>query len=138
MKMLKTLAEGVVVVVLIITGGFLLFKFKDIFSGGEEPLEFTEQNTVAAKDIISWFKKPENANILKENSDFIALCIKGNETLKYVKDTNFGSQENKIDCVAAIFDSKKNEIVKGILFKCNQLNEDLLKLFGDKDMIVLQ
>ena len=117
--------------------------FEKLKSTITKPVESIETiDVVEAKDIIAWFKQPKNAEILKSDRDNNkAVVYKGEEALKLMKKILGNSKLTSIPkgkqvVLAVIFKGK--DIVDHKLFICDKLDEDVLKLFGNKDMIVLK
>jgi len=82
--------------------------------------------------IVSWFKNASRVKKLKEERDVVAVAIK--EKLD-------NGDYNVVNC---LFDKEKDEIVvdngetQAEVITTESLDNETLKNFGDKDMIVLQ
>lgn len=77
-------------------------------------------------DLISFFKKPENFELLQEDKNIIAVAIKDIE-----------KNDNNV-IAACLFDKERNEVKKTICtWNYKNLDEDLRNAFGEKTMIVL-
>ena len=112
---------GIVAGVLLLAGGiFLLFK-KRI----KESIDYEEIETLTLEIVVSFFKNPDILRMLREDKNLLAVAIK---------------DDSAKGIVLACFDKEKNEIVydkyKG--YKYQKLNDDLIQMFGNKDMIVLK
>lgn len=118
-------------VIAIFVGGYYLFKklFKQ-----KEILPESQVDVLKAADVITWFKKEENLKLFEENPDFLPVAMKN----KAVKDAGIDISEEKNSCIVAIFDKEKKSIVTGQIFVYKEMDDDLKKMFGDKDMIVLK
>lgn len=84
----------------------------------------TTLRKVSLADIVVYFKRQENINLLQTNRNYIAVCL---------KKSNF----SKIELTYGIYDSKKSEIVKFETCFAEELDEELKQLFNDRDMIII-
>jgi hypothetical protein len=115
-------------------------KLKTLVAKPTETIETVEM--IEAKDIISWFKQPKNAEILKSDKDNTkAVAYKGEEALKLMekilgKNKITSIPKGKQVVLTAVFKGKDMLTFK--VFIGDKLGEDLLKLFGNKDMITLE
>ena len=113
---------GIVAGVALGVGTYFLFKKKTKI---EDVIEYESVETLTLELVVSFFKNLDVLKMLKEDKNLLAVAIK-DDSAKTV--------------VLACFDKEKNEIVcdkyKG--YKYQKLNDDLIQMFGNKDMIVLQ
>lgn len=81
------------------------------------------------KNIISFFKQPERLKKIQENRDILATSVKEN-----LDNGNY----RIINC---LFDEETNEIIDmetdAIGIEANNVDDETLEQFGEKDMIVL-
>lgn len=98
-------------------------------------LSAVEVDVLKAADVISWFKIEDNLKQLKENPELQPVVLKGDavKTLKSFKNIS----EDKNRCVAALFDKTKNHVAIAQVFIYKVMEEDLIKMFGNKDMIIM-
>lgn len=85
-----------------------------------------KKELLSLTDVVSFFKQPEILEKIKQSNDNIAVALKEKK------------DENSFFIVLCIF-SKDTTTVKYPLkrFEVSKLNEDLISVFGDKDMIIL-
>lgn len=122
-------------VLVFVGGGFYLLR--RLF-GQESDFKISDKvqvEVLRANDVISWFKKDDILKQIKENPDIQCVVIKG-ESVKMVQDIK-NIPENKNYCMVALFDKKSSSVVTAQVFIYKEMEEDLVKMFGDKDMIVL-
>lgn len=113
---------GIIAGVALGVGTYFLFKKKTKI---EDFIEYETVETLTLELVVSFFKNPDVLKMLKEDKNLLAVAIKDNSAKTVV-----------LSC----FDKEKNEIVydkyKG--YKYQKLNDDLVQMFGNKDMILLQ
>ena len=113
---------GIVAGVALGVGTYFLFKKKTKI---EDVIEYESVETLTLELVVSFFKNLDVLKMLKEDKNLLAVAIK-DDSAKAI--------------VLACFDKEKNEIVydkcKG--YKYQKLNDDLIQMFGNKDMIVLK
>ncbi len=111
---------GIIAGILLLAGLFGLTKKKI-----KESIDYETIETLTLEMAVRFFKNPDMLRMLREDKNLLAVAIK-DDSAKTV--------------VLACFDKEKNEIVynnyKG--YKYQKLNDDLVQMFGNKDMIVLQ
>ncbi len=77
-----------------------------------------------AETIVAFFKQPDLLKKLNENKNLLAVVVKN---------------DNDKTCVLSLFDKEVNEVkeeIKG--YKYKQMDNDLITMFDDKDMIIIQ
>ena len=113
---------GIIAGVALGVGTYFLFKKKTKI---EDFIEYETVETLTLELVVSFFKNPDVLKMLEEDKSLLAVAIKDNSAKTVV---------------LVCFDKEKNEIVydkyKG--YKYQKLNDDLVQMFGSKDMIVLQ
>lgn len=77
------------------------------------------------EDIIKYFKDPKRLKILKDNRNIIACVIK--------QDNN-----NYVTVILAIYDKLDSNVIELKCYSVQKLDENLIRHFGDKDMIILK
>lgn len=89
------------------------------------PTEYVDDLSMAT--VIDFFKQPAILARLKANSSLVACAIKEKYGIRW-------------KVTLTIFDSDKSEVDTnyGKIYVTDKLSPDLLKQFGDKDMIVLK
>lgn len=75
-------------------------------------------------DVVQYFKSEEVANLLSNNSSYIATV-----TRKRDGDSLLFS--------LAVFDKSSNKAIKLFIIKANSIDEATASIFGEKDMVVL-
>lgn len=82
-------------------------------------------SSVGLEDIICYFKSENRLNLLKTNSDLLPIVFKEQE-------------EEDYSVLSCIFNKQNGDIKNAYLWHADQLEDDLKKAFGDKNMIILQ
>ena len=109
---------GVVAVALI---AVILSKMK------KRPAEAIEVDFLSLKDVVGFFKKPSTLEKLKASPDKLAVAVRE------------GLGDGKTDVVLTLFDAKSNAVEMPLaVYRAKEIGPELLKLFGDKDMIVIK
>lgn len=121
-----TVIGGLAVVVAALLG-FLVYK--KCFSHGPswEDIPPKKVKLLTFKEVIAFFRQPEVMEVLKTTPDAIAVAI----------------QEKKEDGVTSVilcsYNKNSNKIVFPFAhYECDSLDEELVRVFGDKNMIVLK
>lgn len=91
-------------------------------------------NELTLENILEWFRRDDIQRLLQQSDDYKAIVIR-EEELKGVS-TDF--KEEKSYIFQCIFDSKSESIIYGRLIKYEKISDDLLKIFGNKSMIVFE
>jgi hypothetical protein len=80
------------------------------------------------KNIKNWFLDPVRLIKLEENRNLLAASIK-----ERLDSGNY----NVVNC---LFDKEKNELIEEdtVIIQCEQLDNETLSAFKDKDMIILR
>ena len=90
----------------------------------------TEVNEIKFSDIIAFFKNPACLDTLKKNKNLLAVAIREEEA------------DGTIFVQACLYDEEKEKVIdmenSFIVYKSKQMDDELTKNFGDKNMIVLQ
>jgi hypothetical protein len=92
-------------------------KLKDVISS----LPNTIQGEVTWDIIINWFK--EHEELIKADKDNLGVLIRSMENDKH-----------KI--IQVIFNKKINKILDGVQYESENLDEETIENFGDKEMII--
>lgn len=83
-----------------------------------------------AVNIVSFFKKTEQRELLKSNKNILPIVLK--EKLA-------NGRYNVINC---LFDTEKDDVVNikrlGMGYECEEFDSELTNKFGNEDMIVLR
>lgn len=83
-----------------------------------------------AKNVLSFFQKPSRLKVLEQHKETIAVTIKEN--------LNNGN----VQLINCLYDTKKEEVVNyeedAYGYECEQMDPELARNFGNKDMIILQ
>ena len=90
----------------------------------------TEVNEIKFSDIIAFFKNPARLEKLEKQKHLVAVAIKEVEA------------DGTIFVQACLYDDEKEKVVdmenSFIVYKSKQMDDELTKNFGDKNMIILQ
>lgn len=127
---------GIILIIGFAVGlGVGIYLFRRFFKAEYKGIEKVQVDVLKAIDVVNWFKKDEILKQIRENPDIICVAIKGDsvKTIGNITDVS----DNKNQCVVALFNKKKNSIITGQIFIYKEMEEDLKKMFGDKDMIVI-
>ncbi len=95
--------------------------------------EHVKTDTLSSEDVIAWFKRPENIQLIEANNNLICVLLKDEEAMKYA---NIQLQSPNKACLQALFDKANNEIKKARIIEYRELDELLTNQFGNKDMLV--
>lgn len=98
--------------------------------------ESVNVDKLMTEDVIGWFKRPENVELMKSDNNLICILLKDQEALKNLGCEGSQFQSSDKVCIQAIFNKKNNSIKKARIIKYKELDEIILRQFGDKDMIV--
>ncbi|BCZ19960.1 hypothetical protein NHP190012_16020 [Helicobacter sp. NHP19-012] len=79
-------------------------------------------------DIVAWFKSPERLHYLQKNKKVLAVSIK-----EKLSNENYGIINCLFNIETEEIDGKEALGIQG-----KEIDEDIQKNFGDKDMIVLK
>lgn len=113
---------AIAVVLLLITWAYK--KHHGCSSQPQIPVKEVEELTMA--EILEFFKDKSVLDQLKANADLIAVAIRTKET-------------SGVSVMLCIYDKENSEIKTPLLnYKASRLDGQLLGVFGDKEMIVLQ
>lgn len=123
-----SIAIGCLAVVVAALVGFLVYK--KCFSHGPSWKDIPppkKVNLLTFKEVIAFFRQREVMEVLKTTPDAIAVAIR----------------EKKEDGVTSVilcsYNKKSNMIVFPFAhYECDSLDEELVRVFGDKNMIVLK
>ena len=90
----------------------------------------TEVNEIKFSDIIAFFKNPARLEKLEKQKHLVAVAIKEVEA------------DGTIFVQACLYDDEKEKVIdmenSFIVYKSKQMDDELTKNFGDKNMIILQ
>lgn len=88
-----------------------------------------EVNEIKFSDIITFFKNPARLDTLKKNKNLLAVAIREEEA------------DGTIFVQACLYDEEKEKVIdmdnSFIVYKSKQMDDELTKNFGDKNMIIL-
>lgn len=109
---------------------FLLFRKKKEADFNIHPHFSTVDETVdeyTFPEIIKYFRDPERLQLLRNNTNYAAAAVKKAEA-------------DAIKISLCVFDTKTSQIVTPHVrtIAAKRLHEDVVKHFGNKDMIILQ
>ncbi len=131
--MIKTaISISILIVVLTI---FIIFKRK------KNEYELLEKEVLMFEDIIIWFKRNDISTLLK-NKNMKAILLKGTEIDKFANlfDNNlrkkFKTHSNIL--IQSVYNTENNTLVYYRVILTTIISEELIKLFGDKEMLVIQ
>lgn len=83
-----------------------------------------------AKNVVSFFQKPSRLDQLRQHEETIAVAIK--------EHLNNGNTQ----IITCLYDTKKEKVVNyeedAYGYECEQMDPELARNFGNKDMIILQ
>ncbi|MEE1290765.1 MAG: hypothetical protein UHW86_06995 [Spirochaetota bacterium] len=89
-----------------------------------------EVNEIKINDIVAFFKNPARLEKLEKQKHLLAVAIKEVEA------------DGTIFVQACLYDEEKEKVIdmenSFIVYKSKQMDDELTKNFGNKDMIVLQ
>lgn len=93
-------------------------------------IDTTKVKNLTLEDVVSFFKQPKVLEKLQEDQNRIAVAIK--EEI----------DDNSISVILCIYSQNDSTLVTpetaARRFEAEKLSEDLISIFGNKDMIVLQ
>jgi hypothetical protein len=120
-----------IVAAIFIIGGAVFFILR--FFKSKSPLKEIQVEILKASDVIAWFK---NDDIMKriDKEKILPIIVKDKEVENLISK----SFESKQCCLVCILDRKRNKIIEGEMFVYNEMDEDLKKMFGEKDMIIFK
>lgn len=127
--------NGVLFVILALVGGAVAWAVYNFFFKEKATFEYVKTERLSSEDVIAWFKKPENLELIRSNSNLICVLLKGQEAMKYVSSQ---LQPPNKACVQALFDKEKNDVKKARVIEYRELDDLLASQFGDKDMVVFK
>ena len=111
----------------LLIAAIMLYFFKRRGGIGATPVRVENIDTLAFKDVVAFFRRPNVLERLKEQAGLLAVVIRESKN------------ETPTIITLCAFDSQKNEvIVPFVRYAARALDEELLQVFGDKDMIVLK
>ena len=86
-----------------------------------------KKDTLSLADIVAFFKKPEILEKIRLSKNYIAVAIKEQKN------------NNSISIILCIFDKDSSSVKMPLKrIETSKLSDDLISIFGDKDMIVLK
>jgi hypothetical protein len=121
----------VILVAVILLLGIAYFIWKTKFKNNEAlPLPIVNIEILSEKSIVDWFREEKNMSRLKSDANLIAVSLKG------------GLEIGKLDIptgsyLVCLFNEASNEVIDGLIFKPNNISDDVVTMFKDKDMITL-
>ena len=90
----------------------------------------TEVNEIKFSDIVAFFKNPARLEKLEKQKHLVAVAIKEVEA------------DGTIFVQACLYDEEKEKVIdmenSFIVYKSKQMDPELARNFGNKDMIILQ
>lgn len=105
------------------------------FRAKKNPLAMLKANAIEVgvikfQDIIAFFKNSACLDTLKKNKNLLAVAIREEEA------------DGTIFVLACLYDEEKEKVIdmenSFIVYKSKQMDDELTKNFGNKDMIILQ
>jgi ABC-type branched-subunit amino acid transport system permease subunit len=105
------------------------------FRAKKNPLAMLKANAIEVEvikfqDVIAFFKNPARLDTLLKNKNLLAVAIREEEA------------DGTIFVQACLYDEEKEKVIdmenSFIVYKSKQMDDELTKSFGNKDMIVLQ
>lgn len=127
--------NGGLFVILALVGGAVAWAVYNFFFKEKATFEHVKTERLSSEDVIAWFKKPENLELIRSNSNLICVLLKDQEAMKYVSSQ---LQPPNKACVQALFDKEKNDVKKARVIEYRELDVLLASQFGDKDMVVFK
>ena len=112
-------------------GAYLLYRSSKAVSIKTEKVD-----KLTMSKVLQWFKSDEVKSELLKKPNLISVVLRGEELKKHAKNLKQEGQDTVI--LVGLFNNAKGEIEKGQLFICNSVDQELIDLFGDKDLIVLK
>ncbi|MGP1457855.1 MAG: hypothetical protein ACTTKL_00885 [Treponema sp.] len=109
---------AIIIGIVIISVGAIIF-----FKGTKGALQPIVIDVLSAETVITFFKRPEVLQKLKQNTNLLAVAVKGS-TKNIITLACFNKEENRVE----------EEFVS---YRFTSMAEDLKTMFGDKPMIVL-
>lgn len=91
----------------------------------------TPKDTLTLQEIVDHFKTPDVIELLKANSNLIAIAIRENQ------------ENGKTRIILCVFDKEKSELVgmdgpaAPIIYEVEMMDADLMAQFGSQEMLVL-
>lgn len=83
-----------------------------------------------AKNVVSFFQKPSRLEQLKQHEGYIATVVKEN------------LDNGNVRIINCLYDKNKEKVVNyeedAYGYECEQMDPELARNFGNKDMIILQ
>ena len=105
-----------------------------------DAFEVFQTEKLLIEDVISWYRKPSNLSLMKENPSTIAVLLRNEEMRKI-----FSSRKDREDIrkvllntsyFQGIFDKEKGKVINGRFIQCDSIEEELEDMFNGKDMII--
>ncbi|MEL3908316.1 MAG: hypothetical protein P1P64_04805 [Treponemataceae bacterium] len=119
---LKIVLLVIGVIGLIALVAFLMNKKRQDFS---TVFHYEQVDVLTLEMIVTFFKQPEIIEKLRQDKNLLAVAVKNEETKEVIL-TCFNKGTNQISSKAFTG------------YRYEKLDDDLIKMFGDKDMLVLQ
>lgn len=120
---------GLIAAITAIVIGAILYKQRK-----KEDYEYEKFDYLTSDIIIEWFRREDIRHLLQENKNLKAVVLRGEELKKFLSDID--KSDNYI--FQCVYDSLSSSIKKGRLIKFANISDDLLKLFGNKSMIIFE
>lgn len=124
---------NVLLIIGLFVGAYLIYR---IIKQGKSDIniddigEKIELNEINLEVIIDWFNQDEVKKLLSEDQNNKAILLKPGKSFKV--------DDKKNVAIQCVFNSKNNKIIKGRAITYQHMNEELEKMFGEKDMIFFQ
>lgn len=116
--------------ILLIVSGVLLLLLLIILilkERGKNRIPKKSQKSISLKEVVDFFKQSPSAQRICNESNFMPVAVK--KTL----------ETGKWEIILTLFDAKKNEIASPfMIYEVEELGEDILEAFGDKDLVVFK
>ncbi len=118
---------------IIVTGGIAYLVYKNL---KQVPIETEKVDKLTMGKIIEWFKGDEVKSEILKKPNLISVVLKGKEIENYMK--NFEKENQGKLVLVGLLDNSKGELLKAKMFVCSSIDQEILDLFGEKDLLVLK
>lgn len=109
-------------------------KFWRNIKNKKEETEHIEIDECKLENIIEWFKQDKFIKYTKDKKNILVL-IKGDNSVSGLNELKKKYKGNYL--IQAFYDKEKESILFNRVIFFKTLSEDLLKQFGDKDMLII-
>jgi hypothetical protein len=117
-------------------GGIALFIFMNRKKKADA-FEVFQTEKLLIEDVISWYRKPSNLSLMKENPSAIAVLLRDEEMRKmFSNKKDVRKKTLNASYFQGIFDKEKGEVISGRFIQCGSIEEELENMFDGKDMVI--